>query len=233
VNDEVEGTVRILLVEDETRLAELIRRGLASEGFVVEVAHDGQVGFEAGLGGGFDVLVLDIMLPSMSGYDIVRQLRKAQVWTPVLMLSAKDGEYDLADAFDLGADDYLIKPFSFVVLIARLRALLRRGAPARPPLLRVDDLELDPARHRVTRADHEVDLTPREYGVLEFLMRHAGTVVTKQEILQSVWDVNYEGDDNIVEVYVGYLRRKVDVPFGTHTIHTVRGVGYRLASAGA
>lgn len=224
--------MRILLVEDETRLAELIRRGLVSEGFVVEVTHDGRDGFEAGLGGGFDVLVLDIMLPSMSGYDIVRELRKAQVWTPVLMLSAKDGEYDLADAFDLGADDYLIKPFSFVVLIARLRALLRRGAPARPPMLRVDDLELDPARHRVTRADREVELTPREYGVLEFLMRHAGTVVTKQEILQSVWDVNYEGDDNIVEVYVGYLRRKVDVPFGTRTIHTVRGVGYRLASAG-
>ncbi|GJF10509.1 DNA-binding response regulator [Mycolicibacterium cyprinidarum] len=232
MNDEVEGTVRILLVEDEMRLAELIRRGLVSEGFLVEVAHDGRVGFEAGLGGGFDVLVLDIMLPSMSGYDIVRELRKARVWTPVLMLSAKDGEYDLADAFDLGADDYLIKPFSFVVLIARLRALLRRGAPARPPVLRVGDLELDPARHRVTRAEREVELTPREYGVLEFLMRHAGTVVTKQEILQSVWDVNYEGDDNIVEVYVGYLRRKVDVPFGTQSIHTVRGVGYRLASAG-
>lgn len=170
----------------------------------------------------------------MSGYEIVRELRKAQVWTPpVLMLSAKDGEYDLADAFDLGADDYLIKPFSFVVLIARLRALMRRGAPARPPVLRVDDLELDPARHRVTRAGIEVDLTPREYGVLEYLMRNADTVVTKDEILRAVWDVNYGGDDNIVEVYVGYLRRKLDVPFGTQTIHTVRGVGYRLSSAGA
>jgi two-component system, OmpR family, response regulator len=227
----VEGAVRILLVEDEPRLAETIRRGLVAEGFVVEVVHDGLAGFEAAVGGGFDVLVLDIMLPSKSGYEIVRDLRKAAVWTPVLMLSAKDGEYDLADAFDLGADDYLIKPFSFVVLIARLRALLRRGAPQRPAVLTVDDLALDPARHQVTRGGVEVDVTPREYGVLEFLMRHAGAVVTKQEILQSVWDINYEGDDNIVEVYVGYLRRKLDVPFGTHTIHTVRGIGYRLASS--
>ncbi|SBS79577.1 Transcriptional regulatory protein TcrA (modular protein) [uncultured Mycobacterium sp.] len=231
--DLVEDIVRILVVEDEPRLAELIRRGLVAEGFVVQVAGDGRVGFDEAVGGGFDVLVLDIMLPSMSGYEIVRDLRKADVWTPVLMLSAKDGEYDLADAFDLGADDYLIKPFSFVVLIARLRALLRRGAPARPPVLRVDDLELDPARHQVNRAGVEVELTPREYGVLEYLMRHADTVVTKQEVLQSVWDINYEGDDNIVEVYVGYLRRKLDVPFGTQTIHTVRGVGYRMSSAGA
>lgn len=225
--------MRILLVEDESRLAEVIRRGLVAEGFVVEVAGDGLVGFDAALGGGYDVLILDIMLPSMSGYDIVRELRAARIWTPVLMLSAKDGEYDQADAFDLGADDYLTKPFSFVVLIARLRALLRRGAPERPVVLRVDDLELDPARHRVTRAGADVELTPREYGVLEYLMRHAGTVVTKQAILQSVWDINYEGDDNIVEVYVGYLRRKIDVPFGTTTIHTVRGAGYRMASAGA
>jgi two-component system OmpR family response regulator len=227
----VEDDMRIMLVEDEPRLAETIRRGLVAEGFVVDVEPDGLAGFEAASGGGFDVLVLDIMLPTKSGYDIVRDLRKAAVWTPVLMLSAKDGEYDLADAFDLGADDYLVKPFSFVVLIARLRALQRRGAPQRPAVLTVDDLALDPARHRVTRGGVEVDVTPREYGVLEFLMRRAGAVVTKQEILQSVWDVNYEGDDNIVEVYVGYLRRKVDVPFGTHCIHTVRGVGYRLASA--
>ncbi len=223
--------MRILLVEDEPRLAETIRRGLVAEGFVVDVEHDGIAGFEAAAVGGFDVLVLDIMLPGKSGYDIVRELRTAAVWTPVLMLSAKDGEYDLADAFDLGADDYLIKPFSFVVLIARLRALLRRGAPARPAVLTVDDLVLDPSRHWVARGGVEVELTPREYGVLEFLMRHAGVVVTKQEILRSVWDVNYEGDDNIVEVYVGYLRRKVDAPFASRTIHTVRGVGYRLASS--
>jgi two-component system, OmpR family, response regulator len=152
--------VRILLVEDEPRLAETIRRGLVAEGFVVEVIHDGLVGFEAAVGGGFDVLVLDIMLPGKSGYDIVRDLRNAEVWTPVLMLSAKDGEYDLADAFDLGADDYLIKPFSFVVLIARLRALLRRGAPQRPTVLTVGDLVLDPARHQVTRGGVEVEVTP-------------------------------------------------------------------------
>ena len=222
--------MRILLVEDEPRLAETIRRGLVAEGFVVEVVHDGLAGLDSALGGGFDVVILDIMLPSRSGYDVVRDLRSAAVWTPVLMLSAKDGEYDLADAFDLGADDYLIKPFSFVVLLARLRALLRRGAPARPAVLTVDDLALDPARHRVTRGGAYIVLTPREYGVLEFLMRHAGAVVTKQEILQSVWDVHYEGDDNIVEVYVGYLRRKIDAPFGTSSIHTVRGIGYRLAS---
>ena len=222
--------MRILLVEDEPRLAETIRRGLVAEGFVVEVVHDGLAGLDSALCGGFDVVILDIMLPSRSGYDVVRDLRSAAVWTPVLMLSAKDGEYDLADAFDLGADDYLIKPFSFVVLLARLRALLRRGAPARPAVLTVDDLALDPARHRVTRGGADIVLTPREYGVLEFLMRHAGAVVTKQEILQSVWDVHYEGDDNIVEVYVGYLRRKIDAPFGTSSIHTVRGIGYRLAS---
>jgi two-component system OmpR family response regulator len=222
--------MRILLVEDEPRLAETVRRGLVAEGFVVEIVHDGLAGYHAALGGGFDVVILDIMLPIKSGYDVVRDLRRAAVWTPVLMLSAKDGEYDLADALNLGADDYLIKPFSFVVLLARLRALLRRGAPARPAVLTVDDLALDPARHRVTRSGADIDLTPREYGVLEFLMRHAGAVVTKQEILQSVWDINYEGDDNIVEVYVGYLRRKVDVPFGTRSIHTVRGIGYQLAS---
>jgi two-component system OmpR family response regulator len=150
------------------------------------------------------------------------------VWTPVLMLSAKDGEYDLADAFDLGADDYLIKPFSFVVLIARLRALIRRGAPERPTVLTVGDLELDPSRHRVTRAGAELALTPREYSVLEFLMRHRGTVVTKAEIVRSVWDTNFDGDDNIVEVYVGYLRRKIGSPLSAHLIETVRGVGYRL-----
>ncbi|MCL2535053.1 MAG: response regulator transcription factor [Nocardiaceae bacterium] len=222
--------MRILLVEDEVRLAETVRRGLVAEGFVVELAHDGLDGYAAAAEGGFDVVVLDIMLPGMNGYDIVRELRRREVWTPVLMLSAKDGEYDLADAFDLGADDYLVKPFSLVVLTARLRALMRRGAPARPPVLSAGDLELDPARKRVSRGETVLTLTPREYSVLEFLMRRAGSVVSKLEILQSVWDSHYEGDDNIVEVYIGYLRRKVDAPFGTHTIATVRGVGYCLES---
>jgi two-component system OmpR family response regulator len=223
--------VRILLIEDEPRLAETVRRGLAAEGFVVEVEHDGLDGFHSAAIGAFDVIVLDIMLPGKHGYDIVRDLRGQGVWTPVLMLSAKDGEYDLADAFDLGADDYLTKPFSFVVLVARLRALLRRGAPERPVTLTAGELELDPARHRVTRGGTELTLTPREYSVLEFLMRHAGMAVTKYEILRSVWDANYSGDENIVEVYIGYLRRKVGSGSGTPTIETVRGVGYRLNSA--
>jgi len=159
-----------------------------------------------------------------------RELRALQVWTPVLMLSAKDGEYDLADAFDLGADDYLTKPFSFLVLVARLRALVRRGSPARPVVMSAGSLSLDPARRRVTRGQTVLTLTPREYGVLEFLLRNKGTVLTKSQILRSVWDSNYDGDDNVVEVYIGYLRRKIDVPFGIATIETVRGVGYRLLS---
>ncbi|WP_430335479.1 response regulator transcription factor [Rhodococcus sp. ACT016] len=222
--------MRILLVEDEVRLAETVRRGLAAEGFVVELAHDGLDGFDAAVGGDFDVVVLDIMLPGKNGYDVVRELRQQGVWTPVLMLSAKDGEYDLADAFDLGADDYLVKPFSLVVLTARLRALVRRGAPVRPTVLTAGGLELDPARRRVSRGGAMLSLTPREYSVLEYLMRNAGSVVSKLEILQSVWDSHYEGDDNIVEVYIGYLRRKVDAPFGTRSITTVRGVGYCLES---
>lgn len=220
--------MRVLVIEDEIRLAETIRRGLVSEGFVVDVEHRGDVGFQTAIADQFDAIVLDIMLPGKNGYEIVRELRAHGVWTPVLMLSAKDGEYDLADAFDLGADDYLIKPFSFVVLFARLRALVRRGAPERPAVLVAGDLELDPARHRVTRAGIELTLTPREYGVLEFLMRHRGTVVSKNEIMRSVWDTNYDGDDNIVEVYIAYLRRKIDLPFAGQRIETVRGVGYRV-----
>ncbi|MGU3432459.1 response regulator transcription factor [Actinomycetes bacterium M1A6_2h] len=221
--------MRVLVVEDEQRLAETVRRGLLAEGFVVDVENHGDAGFETALSGEFDAIVLDIMLPGKHGYDIVRDLRAAGVWTPILMLSAKDGEYDLADAFDLGADDYLVKPFSFVVLVARLRALVRRGAPERPSVLVAGDLELDPARHRVTRGDVELALTPREYSVLEYLMRHKDAVVTKTDIVRSVWDTNYDGDENIVEVYVGYLRRKVDQPFGVRSIETVRGIGYRLS----
>lgn len=222
--------MRVLVVEDEVRLAETIRRGLVAEGFVAAVEHNGDDGLVAAGSDEFDVIVLDIMLPGKSGYEIVRELRARRIWTPILMLSAKDGEYDLADAFDLGADDYLVKPFSFVVLLARLRALVRRGAPQRPTVLTVGDLSLDPARHQVTRGATELSLTPREYSVLEFLMRNSGVVVTKSEIVRSVWDTNYEGDENIVEVYIGYLRKKVDVPFGTHSIETVRGVGYRCTS---
>ncbi|MGY4103878.1 response regulator transcription factor [Nocardia sp. R16R-3T] len=223
--------MRVLVVDDEIRLAETLRRGLSSKGFVVEVAHDGVVGLELAATGDFDVLVLDIMLPGKHGYQIVRELRERRIWTPVLMLSAKDGEYDQADAFDLGADDYLTKPFSFVILIARLRALVRRGAPERPAILTAGSLALDPARRSVSRAGRELSLTPREFGVLEYLLRHKGDVVTKFDILRSVWDANYDGSDNVVEVYIGYLRRKIDSPFGLASIETVRGVGYRLHDA--
>ncbi|GFG96609.1 response regulator transcription factor [Mycobacterium timonense] len=220
--------MRVLLVEDEPRLAATVARGLRAEGFVVVVADNGVDGLQEATENGFDVVVLDIMLPGLSGYEVLRRLRSHDVWTPVLMLTAKDGEYDETDAFDLGADDYLTKPFSFRVLVARLRALVRRGAPARPVVLKAGALSLDPARHTVQRGATPIALTPREYGVLEFLMRNKDVVVTKAEILQNVWDAHHHGPDNVVEVYVGYLRRKIDVPFGTNTIETVRGVGYRL-----
>ncbi len=222
--------VRVLVVEDELNLAETVRRGLTNEGFVVEVVHNGVDGLWMATENQFDVIVLDIMLPQLSGYKVLEDLRRRQNWTPVLMLTAKDGEYDQTDAFDLGADDYLTKPFSFIVLVARLRALVRRGAPERPVVLSAGDLTLDPTRRRVARAGQEVSLTPREYGLLQYLMRHQGEVVTKSEILEGVWDPAFDGDQNIVEVYVRYLRNKIDVPFGRHTIETARGMGYRLVA---
>jgi two-component system OmpR family response regulator len=224
--------VRVLIVDDERPLAETIRRGLTDEGFVVELAHNGQDALWAATEKRFDAIVLDIMLPRGNGYQVLTELRRREIWTPVLMLTAKDGDYDQTDAFDLGADDYLTKPFSFIVLVARLRALIRRGAPERPVVLTCGDLTLDPVRRRVERAAQEISLTPREYGLLEFLMRHKGDVVTKGEILEGVWDPAFEGDPNVVEVYVRYLRRKIDAPFGRRAIETVRGMGYRLSSTG-
>lgn len=224
--------MRVLVVEDETRLAETVRRGLIAEGFNVEVAANGEDGLWAATETTYDVIVLDIMLPKLNGYKVIEELRGRGVWTPVLMLTAKDGDYDMTDAFDLGADDYMTKPFSFIVLVARLRALIRRGAPARPVVLTAGDLHLDPARRTVDRGDVPITLTPREYGLLEHLMHHRGDVVTKMEILESVWDPNYEGDPNVVEVYIGYLRRKIDTPFDKRAIETVRGMGYRLAADG-
>jgi len=220
--------MRLLIVEDEREFAEALRRGLVAEGFTVDVAHTGRDGLWSATEQNYDVVVLDIMLPELSGYEVLKRLRAQQNWTPVLMLTAKDGEYDEADAFDLGADDYLSKPFSFVVLIARLRALLRRGAPARPAVLEAGDLRLDPSARTVHRGQKRIELTAREFGLLEFMLRRQGVALTKNEILGHVWDAHYEGDENVVEVYVGYLRRKIDTPFGTHTIETVRGVGYRL-----
>jgi two-component system, OmpR family, response regulator len=216
--------VRLLLVEDEARLATALQRGLQAEGFVVDVAGDGAAGLELARHGGYDAMILDVMLPRLSGYRVVRQLRAEEQWLPVLMLSAKDGEYDQADGLDCGADDYLTKPFSYVVLLARLRALLRRGAPERPAVLAAGDVTLDPAQRRVTRAGAEVGLTSREYALLEYLMRRQGEVVSKTELLDHVWDASIETAPNVVEVYVGYLRRKI----GRDLVETVRGAGYRL-----
>ena len=220
--------MRVLLVEDEPRLSATLSMGLKAEGFVVTAVHTGVDGLREAIETGFDVVILDIMLPGHSGYEVLRRMRAHNVWTPVLMLTAKDGEYDETDAFDLGADDYLTKPFSFRVLVARLRALVRRGAPERPVVLTAGSLSLDPARHTVQRGATPITLTPREYGVLEFLMRNKDIVVTKADLLRNVWDAHHHGPDNVVEVYVGYVRRKIDVPFGTNTIETIRGVGYRL-----
>jgi len=217
--------VRLLVVEDEVRLARALRRGLTAEGFVVDVVHDGPAGLRSARHGDYDAVVLDVMLPGMSGYDVVRSLRTEGVWVPVLMLSAKDGEYDQADGLDYGADDYLTKPFSFVVLLARLRALVRRRLPERPAVLSAGEVQLDPATHEVRVADAPVSLTPREYTVLEYFLRNPHRVVSKTELLDHVWDAAEDTDPNAVEVYIGYLRRKL----GREVLQTVRGAGYRLA----
>lgn len=222
--------MRVLLVEDERTLAETVRRGLTNEGFVVEVAHDGVSGLWAATEKPYDVILLDLMLPLKNGYDVLKDLRERMIWAPVLMLTAKDGEYDQTDAFDLGADDYLTKPFSFIVLVARIRALIRRGAPERPVVLAVGTLTLDPGSRSVRRGGSAIDLTPREYGLLHYLMRSHDQVVSKSQILDNVWDPAFEGGDNVVEVYISYLRRKIDTPFGLQTLNTVRGMGYMLTA---
>jgi two-component system, OmpR family, response regulator len=224
--------MRILLVEGELPFARAVRTGLEAEGFVVELAEDGLEGLRLANGRHYDAVVLDIMLPGLNGYRVCAAMRQAGNWTPVLMLTAKDGELDEAEALDTGADDFLSKPFSFVVLVARLRALARRGGPERPTVLEAGDLKLDPAGHRAWRGGTEIDLTAREFALLELLMRRRGEVLTRREILDEVWDFGFDSDSNIVEVYVGYLRRKVDLPFGRRAIQTVRGVGYRLAATG-
>jgi two-component system, OmpR family, response regulator len=198
----------------------------------VDLAHDGATGLGSARAGGYDAVVLDVMLPRLSGYEVVRTLRREQNWVPVLMLSAKDGEHDQADGLDVGADDYLTKPFSYLVLVARLRALLRRGAPERPPVLTAGDLRLDPAARRAWRAEVEIELTAREFSLLEYLLRHAGDVVARYQLLEHVWESYGPSDANVVEVYIGYLRRKIDVPFGRKAVTTVRGVGYRLEPDG-
>lgn len=218
--------MRILIVDDEVQLAASVARGLMAEGFHVDLARDGLSGRDAALAGDYDAIVLDIMLPGLQGYRVLQELRSAEIRTPVVMLTAKDGEHDEADAFDLGADDYLVKPFSFVVLVARLRALTRRGSTARPALLRAGDLALDTVRHQVRRGETEIVLTPREFTLLQFFMTNPDRALNKTIILQNVWDEAFDGDVNNVEIYVGYLRRKIDVPFGRRSVQTVRGVGY-------
>ncbi len=212
------------MVDDEQGLVRALRRGLVAEGFAVDVALDGATGLEMATDNDYDAIVLDVMLPRRNGYDVVTALRERDVWTPVLMLSAKDGEHDVADGLDVGADDYLTKPFSFVVLVARLRALVRRPTGARPAVLTSGDLVLDPSARTVTRGGEPVPLTARELALLEYLMRHADRVVGKVELRDHVWDGTGE-DLNVVEVYVGYLRRKL----GRDAVRTVRGAGYRVA----
>jgi two-component system, OmpR family, response regulator len=216
--------VRLLVVDDEEHLSAAMRRGLVQEGFAVDVAATGTRALELAGDGEYDVILLDLMLPGVSGYEVARQLRARGDWTPILVVSAKDGEYDQADALDLGADDFLAKPFSFVVLLARLRALVRRGLAPRPSVLVAGQVSLDPAARSVSLAGAEVELTRREFRLLEYLMAHVDRTVTKTELLEHVWDAGPDADPNLVQVYVGYLRRKL----GVEVIRTVRGAGYRV-----
>jgi two-component system OmpR family response regulator len=216
--------MRVLVVEDEVRQAAALKRGLEAEGFAVDVASNGTDGLWLATEQPYDAIVLDVMLPGMNGFKVCAELRAKQIWTPVLMLTAKDGELDEAEALDTGADDFLSKPFSYVVLVARLRALLRRGATTRPPVLQSGGIDLDVAARTCTVHGEQVELTPREFSVVEYLMRREGEVVPKSEILEHVWDFAFDGGDNVVEVHVSALRRKL----GSAAIETVRGAGYRM-----
>lgn len=222
--------MRVLIVEDEPNLADAIAKGLAAEGYGVETANDGTEGLWRAREGQFDAILLDILLPGMNGYRVCASLREEGIETPILMLTAKDGEYDEAEGLDTGADDYLTKPFSFVVLLARLRALVRRGDHLRPANLTAGDLKLDPHTKKCWKGAVEVSLTAREFALLEALMRDPDKVHEKQELIDRVWGLDYFGSPNILEVYIGYLRKKLDRPFGEETIETLRGMGYRLAS---
>jgi two-component system, OmpR family, response regulator len=223
--------VRVLIVEDELKMASLVRRGLTEEGHVADVAATGEDGVWMAQAHPYDAIVLDVMLPGLSGFETCRRLRNAGVWAPVLMLTARDGVDDRVAGLDAGADDYLTKPFSFAELLARLRALARRGAVERPTELVVGDLRLDPARRRAWRGDHEIGLSPKEFALLEAFMRRPGEVLSRLQLLEHAWDFAYENRSNVVDVYVRYLREKIDRPFGADSLETVRGVGYRLREA--
>jgi two-component system OmpR family response regulator len=225
--------MKILLVEDDKKIATLVKRGLDGEGYTVDVAFDGVDGMWLATEGSYDLILLDIMLPNRNGFQICADLRAREIWTPIIMLTAKDGDLDEAEALDAGADDYLTKPFSFPVLVARVRSMLRRvGGRTAPVPAAAGDLRIDPAGRRVWRGDQEVALTARQFDVLEFLIRRAGQVVTKQEIVNGVWQYDFDGDLNIVEVYIRRLRAAIDNPFDRHAIETIRGAGYRLAPDG-
>jgi DNA-binding response OmpR family regulator len=224
--------VKILIVEDDLKIAAAVRRGLEREGFTVDVATDGTDGLWLATEGSFDLIVLDIMLPGRNGFEICRELRESGDWTPVLMLTAKSEELDEAEALDTGADDYVVKPFAFVTLLARIRALLRRSRRGEPAPVTAGDLRIEPVQRRAWRGDEEIELTSRQFDVLEFLMRRVGEVVSKRDILNGVWPYDFDGDPNIVEVYVRRLRTRIDEPFGCRSIETLRGAGYRLAVDG-
>lgn len=224
--------MRILVVEDEVTMAESLRAGLEAEGFAVDVAGDGEEGLWYASEVDYDAIILDLMLPKVNGFKVCSTLRERDDWTPILMLTAKDGHLDEAEGLDSGADDYLTKPFSFIVLLARLRALLRRKGSTRPVQLEAGDLVMDPVRHEVRRGDTLIELTSREFSVLETLLVRKGEAVSKQEIIEHVWDFDFDGGPNIVEVYVRSLRKKIDEPFGRAAIVTVRGAGYRLDESG-
>jgi two-component system OmpR family response regulator len=220
--------MRVLVVEDELRMASLIRRGLLAEGQAADVAPSGEDALWMAAAHDYDAIVLDVMLPGINGFETCRRLREAGMWTPVLMLTARDAVEDRVAGLDTGADDYLVKPFSFAELLARLRALARRGPVERPAVLEVGDLRLDPAARRVWRGDTEVSLSAKEFQLLETFMRHPGEVLSRYQLLEHAWDYDYENRSNIVDVYVRYLRDKIDRPFGRSSLETVRGAGYRL-----
>jgi two-component system OmpR family response regulator len=223
--------MRVLVVEDEARMARLLKRGLEEEGHAVDVAADGPDGLWMATENGYAAIVLDLMLPGFDGVELCRRLRAEGIWVPILMLTARDAVGDRVRGLDAGADDYLVKPFSLLELAARLRALARRDDRARPAVLAVGDLSLDPATKQAWRGATELQLSAKEFSLLELLLRHAGSVLTRSQIIESVWDFAYDAGSNVVDQYVAYLRRKVDMPFGRHDIETVRGMGYRLRQA--